>query len=483
MNKISTIKRDLFLTAVFLCLLSFKKAGAQNEVSPVVYSLQQCIDTALKYNKDIYYSRIQMQADEADVMVAKGNRLPYVTGDINHGISQGRGIDPFTNSYINQNLTFANYGLNASLPLWRAGAINNNIKANRLNYEADKMDWQQQKENITINIILAYLEVLRNDEQLTAALQQADVTRSQVKRLDIMNQSGAIAPATFYDTKGQLGSDELNVISLKNALETSKVTLMQLMNIPYQPGFTAKKIEAGENIVFYDAGPLDIYQQAEENLALVKSATLRKQSAGYALKSAKGQLFPSISLNGGLGTNYSNAATIAIPDGSSQVETGQYVWFNNDKLPVYATQNNFTEKRIPYGTQWKNNFNSNVSVGLRIPILTGNQTRALIKKAEIEQRKTEFDEMTTKTQLQHQIEQAFVNMKTAFETYQTLVQQVKDYGESFRSAEVRFNAGVITSVDYLIAKNNYDRSRINLISAKYDYVLRTRILDYYRGRL
>lgn len=483
MKKQLSIEVSLFILIFFIAGVVLNKIYAQQNQSSVIFSLQQCIDTALKYNKDIYYSKLQMQTGAADVMVAKGSRLPYITSDIYHGISQGRGIDPFTNSYINQNLTFANYGLNASFPIWQAGTINNNIKSNRLEYEANKMDWLQQKDDITINVVLSYLQVLKNEEQLNAAMQQAEVTRKQVKRLEILNSSGAIAPATYYDTKGQLGSDELIVINMKSALETSKVGLMQLMNVSYHRDFTISKIEVSENIVLYDAKPFDIYQQAEDNLSLIKAAALRKKSAFYAVKSAKGQLFPILSLDGGLGTNYSNAATLAIANGSSQVETDQYVFFNNEKLPVFATQNNFIEKRIPYGTQWKNNFNSNISVGLQIPILTGNHTRAMIKKAEIQLKRTELDEKTAKTQLQHQIELAFVNMKSAFETYQTLVQQVKDYAESFRSAEVKFNAGVITSVDYLIAKNNYDHSRINLISAKYDYVLRTRILDYYRGRL
>lgn len=482
--KFTSILKPVFAFVLSLSfLLLITESRAQNENSSMSFSLQQCIDTALKYNRDVYYSRLQMQADEANLSVARGNRLPFLGADVSHGISQGRGIDPFTNSYINQNLTFANYGLNASLPLWQAGAVNNSVKASRYTYEADKMDWQQQKENITINVILAYLQVLNNEEQLNAAIQQSEVTRSQVKRLEVMNNSGAIAPATYYDTKGQLGSDELNVINLKNALETAKVNLMQLMNIPYNSAFTARKIEVKQEIAWYDAGPLDIYRQAEANLALVKAAELRNKSASYAVKSAKGQLFPTISLNGGLGTNYSNAATIAVSDGSTQVETGQYVWFNNDKLPVYAMQTNYKEKQIPYGTQWKNNFNSNVSIGVRIAILNGNQTRARIKKAEIMQKRMELDERTTKTQLQQQIEQAYVNMKTAFETFQTLSQQVQDYAASFHSAEVRFNAGVITSVDYLIVKNNFDRSNINLIAAKYDYILRTRILDYYRGNL
>ena len=472
-----------FLFLLVICFVALKNFAQDSTAVTGTLTLKQCVDVALKNNADVYRSELQMENSKVNVMLAKGNMIPFISGDINHGLSKGRSIDPFTNTYIDQNLTSANYGLNASVYLWNGGSIQNNIRANSLNYEASKMDWQQQKDNITINVILAYLQVLNNEEQLNAARQQADVTRKQVERLEILFKDGAIAPATYYDTKGQLASDELNVVSLKNALETSKVSLVQLMNVPYSADMQLQKINTETELAVYEGNSQQIYQQALANLALIKAADLRKSSASKALKAAKGQLFPKLSLNGGLGTNYSNAATISTITGTTNVRTENYVMVGNDKVPVYAPQNSYNTQKISYGSQWKNNFNSSVSIGLRIPILNGLQTRGTINKAKIEEQRVTLEAKTTKTQLQQSVEQAYVNMNTAFERYQTLAEQVKDFAESFRSAEVRFNAGAITSVDYLIAKNNYDRSNINLIAAKYDYILRTKILDFYQGQL
>ena len=141
--------------------------------------------------------------------------LPFISGNINHGISQGKTIDPFTNSYVNQNLSYADYGLNGQVALWNAGSIRNNIRANSLNYQASKMDFQQQKDNITISVILAYLQVLNNNEQLNAAQQQLEVSRKQVERLEVLNKDGAVSPADLYNLKGDYGTNQLNVVKSK----------------------------------------------------------------------------------------------------------------------------------------------------------------------------------------------------------------------------------------------------------------------------
>ncbi len=138
--------------------------------------------------------------------------------------------------------------------------------------------------------------------------------------------------------------------------------------------------------------------------------------------------------------------------------------------------------KINYGEQWKNNFNSYINLTLSIPLLNGLQTRSRVKQAENAEKQTSFEEQTTRLQLKQAIEQAYVNMKAAYKTYATVEQQVKNYQESFRAAEIKFNEGVFTSVEYLVVKNNVDRARTNLITARYDYLLRSKILDYYQSK-
>lgn len=476
-------KKVLFLFLISFLFLEKNFAQGTTDTSKPL-SLKECVDIALKNNLQVNTSELLAEDSKVNLSLARGYQLPFISGNINHGVSRGKSIDPYTNSYVDQSLSYANYNVNANYYLWNAGSIRNNIRANSLNYEASKMDLQQQKDNTTIGVILAYLQVLNSREQLNAAQQQVEVSRKQVERNEILNKSGALKyPSDLYDLKGQLANDQLNVVNIKNTLETYKVNLTQLMNIPYSPSMELEKINADAELSIYNGNTQTIYQQALQNLAMIKAVDLRQESALKAVKSARGQLFPSIVLNGNLATNYSNTANVQNYVSSTDMPTDSYVLLNNSKVPVYSPQVTYEQQKISYGSQWKNNFNSSFGIGLQIPILNGLTSKGNLNRSKIDVKRTAINAQSTKNQLQQAVEQAYVNMSSAFERYQTLTQQVKDFTESFRIAEVRFNAGDLTSVDYLIAKRNVDNANINLISAKYDYILRTKILDFYQGRL
>ncbi len=475
------MKKIMLATAAIL-LFFIKGSGQDSTGQSQALTLKQCIETAVTNNIDVKRSEYAMQNDRVSLQLAKGQLLPVLNSAVTHGSNQGRNINPYTNTYINQSVSFANYGLDGSANLFSGLSVQNAIKQYALNYEAGKMNLQQQRDNTTISVILAYLAVLSNQDQLTLANQLADVTRRQAERLAILNKEGATAPSTFYDMKGQLATDELNIVSTKNTLETAKLTLAQLMNIPYSEDILLERVYDEATPVLYEGVVNDIYQQAYKNLATVKAAELQHRSSVMGVRAAKGLQYPRVYLNGGIGTNYSSTGSIQQLLMSTDVATDTYVTIDNVKVPVYAPQPTFANSKISYGNQWKNNFNSYVNVTLSIPLLNGLQTKSRIKQAEITEKQTSFEEQTTKLQLKQAIEQAYVNMKAAFQTYTTVAEQVKDFEESFRAAEIKFNEGAFTSVEYLVVKNNVDRARTNLITARYDYILRSKILDYYQSK-
>jgi outer membrane protein len=219
--------------------------------APAQLTLKQCVETAIQNNLQVRQAGYQAESDKAIYKQAKANQLPFISGNVNHGINQGRSIDPFTNTYANQQVNFANYSINTSITIWNGSAITNNIKQNELSAKASEMDWQQQKDNITINVILSYLQVLSNQEQLTIARNQVEVSKAQVARLDVLNNSGAIAPSLLYDLRGQMATDELNVITIKNSLESAKISLAQLMNVQYNSARCNLKISVIRSRLFY----------------------------------------------------------------------------------------------------------------------------------------------------------------------------------------------------------------------------------------
>jgi outer membrane protein len=471
--------KRVFLTTVIFCVISMN-LFSQNNVTGKL-TLQQCVEAGIANNLDVLQSDLQAQADEINWKQSKLNLLPDLNGSASHGINTGRSIDPFTNTYLNQNSNYASYGLSSGVTLFNGLSLQNIIKQNKLTYEASKMTLQQRKDNLTLNIILAYLQVLNSEDILAQARNQLELTKKQVGRLEILNKEGAIAPLLLSDLKGQYAGEQLNIINAQSGIETAKITLSQFMNVPYDKNISVERLDASAFADKYLDTPDKIYETALQQFAEIKAVDLTRQSAEKAVKVARGGLFPTLSFNAGLGTNYSNTATTATLLNTTDVVSTDYVIVNGNPTQVIKKQNNFSSQKISYSDQLNNNRNSGFSLDMRIPIFNSFFQRNRIKLAKLTLKNNELIVKTTKTQLQQSIEQAYVNMTTASDRYKILLEQVNAYTESFQAAEIRFNEGVGNSIDYLTAKNNLDRANINLINAQYDYVLRTKILDYYKG--
>jgi outer membrane protein len=196
-------------------------------------TLQQAVHMGIANNLDVNQSNLLSQKAAITLQQSKAAMYPNLNASLEQGINQGRTNDPITNAFINQNVNYSSYGASTNVVLFNGSSIQNNIKANALGYKASKMELQQAKDNVTINIILAYLNVLSAEDVLENSRQLEVVTSKQVDRLDILNKSGAIPPSQFYDLKGQLANDEIAVVDNQAALETAKLNLSQLLNIPY----------------------------------------------------------------------------------------------------------------------------------------------------------------------------------------------------------------------------------------------------------
>ena len=467
-------KRNFII--VFVLLVSMRS------IAQTAMTLKQCVETGIANNFDVLQRQLQAQSDEANWKQSKLNMFPDLNASAGHSFNQGRSIDPFTNSPVTQSFNSSNYSVSSNVILFNGLAVQNLIKQNSLTYQASRMDWQQEKDNLTINIILAYLQVLSSTDQLVQAKNQATLSYQQVERLEVLNKEGAIKPSDLSDLKGQYATDQLSIISIQNALETARINLCQLMNIPYKKDMVLEKIEPESFAANYADTPDKIYQTALEQLAMIKAAKFRKESAAKAIKVARGQLFPRLQFGGNAYTSYSSVAMQDLYINTTEVTSSDYVLVNGTQSPVIRKKDNFNTSKINYNDQLNNNLYTSFGFSLNIPIFNSLQQRNRVKQAKINYKNTELSEHTTKTQLSQAIDQAYINLNTAAERYKTILEQVDAFNESFRAAGIRFNSGVGTSIDYLTVKNNLDRSNINLIIAKYDYVLRTKILDYYQGK-
>jgi outer membrane protein len=429
------------LILVCLSIKAFSQSAADT-----VYTLQQCIDIAIKNNLTVHKSELQMETDRIYWQQARENLLPNLNGNISHTISGGRSQNADL-TYVNKQVTNADYNLSSSVILFNGLNLINSIKQTSLAYQAGKMDFEQAKNDISLNVITTYLQVLDNEDQLVQAKTQLSVSMKQVERLDILNKDGNIAPSQLYDLRGQLANDKLSIINTQSAIYSAKLNLLQIMNVMFNKDVKLARLTADQLPGVYASSSQQVYNTALNDLALVKAADLRVQSASKGVSAAKGFLYPTLSLNGGVSTLYSSGS-----NGS-------------------------------YGGQFRDNYNTGFGLGLSIPIFNKFRSRNQVSLAKINLLDAKYTNDATKIQLKQNVEQAYVNMTAALDRYKIFQEQVDAYTESFRTAEVRFNDGVLTSVDYLVAKGNLDRAKTGLINARYDYYIRTKILDYYQGRL
>jgi outer membrane protein len=467
--------KPFFLMITFLSCTLY--VNAQNKLT-----LKQAIELGIKNNLAVSQSELLMEKSNINLKQSRENRLPNLNASASHGYNYGRSIDPFTNSFIDQKVGYANYGASSNILLFNGFSLQNQINSNKLGYEASGMELQQAKDNLTINIILAYLQVLSAQDVLNQSRDFVTVTEKQVDRLGILNESGAVLPSNYYDLKGQLANDQIAVVDNMAALEIAKVNLVQLLNIPYNKTLEIERMPEDQFDLDYSDTPGKIYETALQKFAQIKAVNLRTKSAEKNISSIKGQLFPTLSIGGNINTNYSSVATRDYFLNTTEMPSTNYVLVNGSQIPVIVKQNNYSTQKITFGNQLGNNLFSTINVGLTVPLFNAGRVRNQIKLAKIDLKNDELVENNTKILVQQSIERAYVNLISSQEKYKLLLDQVNSFSESFRTSEIRFNAGAITSVDYLIAKNNLNRAQSNLIISKYDFVLREKVLDYYQGK-
>ena len=475
MTKYCIIIVNIIITVLF--------SNADAQEVPTRLSLQQAVDIAVKNNIQVKQSSLRLETASINRKQANADMLPNLNSNFNYGWNNGRNIDPFTNTYVNQQIQGSNVGVSGQWNFFNGMQIQNNKKQQSLNEEASKMDLQQIKENTTIMVIMNYLQVLNNEDLLQNIKNQAEVTAKQVERLEIMVKEGAVGGYLLTDMKGQLSNDQVGIVNAANSLDLSKLNLCQLLNIPFNKELQLERNDVPMPEGIYPGNEQEIIKTALNTLPIIKASDLRIKSAEKGIKVEQSAFYPQVGLYGNLFSSFSSAFTLNIPTTIVNQPTNDFVEVNNTKFPVISPVQNYTYENIRYGTQMKNNVGSSFGVAAQIPLFNNFRTKYRVEQARVTLKTAEVERENTELLLRQNIEQAYANMTASFNRYKAYLDQFTNYQESFRANEIRFNAGTINSVEYLTAKNNLDRATINLTQVRYEYIFRTKILDYYQGKL
>lgn len=443
------------------------------------YTLDECIAIALEHNLDLKSTNLLANSAKVNYQQSKADILPSLNGSFNLGVNDGRSIDPFTNAYINQELTFSNIGLSLDMTIFNGFRLLNAAKQNRLNQKASDLEIEAAQQDLILNVTLAYLQVLNAKDVLELAKSRLETTKQQLKiQQDFYNNESG-NPADYADILGQLASDETSVLVAESSLNNAKLSLQQLMNLKEDIHLATDGLLIDFNN--YEVSVNTVFEDAIRNLATFKAKELRIEAAKKGVSVAKSQFTPEISLFGGLNTNYSSAAELFTATGSSFVETGDFVTVDAEDLPIMTEQTNYASEGIDYTDQLDNNLNTVVGVQVNVPLFNGFRAKnnVALEKIKVEESIIELER--THVDIKNAIAQVYFDMEAAYKRHKSLEKQVEAYEESYRINDIRFKNGVSNFLNYITSKNNLDNAKVNLANAKYDYLLRVKVLDYYRG--
>ena len=482
--------RLLVLALGLACTAGLKDGLAQQTATDGTWSLQEAVEYALKNNLQARQSYINRDLNAVDLKQSRFSRLPSINGGGNYNYNSGSYQDPVTFSLVNESSQTSNFQVNASLPLFMGFQQLNTIKQNQLELQASEQNALAVQNNITIDIVTAYLNILFADELIKTSTLQRDLTGQQLKRNRILFDAGSVAENTVLELESQLASDEVSIINAQNQRDISRVNLMQLLNIPVGQAFEIEIPEIPEP----DQKPVvldgqQIFDVAVLNQPAIKAADFRLLSAEKGLEIARGAYYPRLSLVGGISSRYSSTSRFLT--GRSTVDNGflRYDFYqdqNGEQLKQTVYLPSVISSPIygdyPFFDQIGDNIYKQVGLQLNVPILNSLQARSNVQRAKINQENAKLEADIARNNLRQTIEQAYVDALAAQRKYVAAREQLRAAEKNYRNAELRLNNGVINTVDFNIIANNFRNAQSNLLQAKYEFTFKQKVLDFYQGK-
>lgn len=489
------IKKKFILIFSFF-LLTNTYVGLAQQFEPVVPSgpidLEEAIGIALRNNPQLRKSNLQVQGSINSYEQSKWQRWPSLNFNATQGFSFGRNIDPFTNQFVQQNINFNNFQLGSSVTLYSGLQQHNTILQNQYNAQATQKEYETARNDLMLNVALTYLQILNNKELINVSELQLLATQEQVNRMERLVNAGAEAEAKLLDLRAQQANEELNLLNAKNNYEVSILNLKQLLNLPGNVALEIREIPLKDpELLAYGATVDEVFEAAISHLPQAEAAKLRIKAADKAIDVARGRYLPTLSMSAGISSAYSSNAPserfIANGQPSTTMEVPsetQFITLNGDRhyITQVVTIPGGEYRHFNYFDVLDFNRNSSINFSLRIPIFNNFQVKYSVANARLQKMSAEYDDQITVNTIRQNIEQAYIDMVNAAKRYSATRNQVRAFEEAYRAAESRFNAGVLNTAEYNIAKANLDRGKANLVQAKYDYIFRTKVLDFYMAK-
>ena len=426
--------------------LSLTVLGVFQIQAQETWDLQRCINHAIEHNLSIKQKEAARDQSKVELNTAQWSRMPNLNGNIGQSFNFGRALQA-DNTYGNRNTRNTNFSLGTNIPLFTGMQIPNNIALSKLNLKAATEDLAKAKEDISIQVASYFLQVLFNEELTKIARNQVALSQEQLDRKIAFFRNGKASEAEVLEAKSRLAQDQLSQVQAENNHQLALLDLSQLLELPSPEGFQISVPDI-DNFSVHLTLPEEVYAQAMLNKPAIKAAQYRMQGAEKSIKIAQSAYYPQLSFGAGIGTNYYRLSGIQNAD---------------------------------FGTQWEQNMNKYLQFSLSIPLFNRFQTRNRVKSARIQHQTLSWQLEESKKALYKEIQQAYYNALASESKYKSSLSASESAEASFKLMSEKYANGKASATEYNEMRTAWMRALSDGIQAKYEFIYRSKILDFYKG--
>lgn len=444
----SLIMQNKIYKVVLLLLCGVLSVGAQSPTEGS-WTLEQCIEHALTHNLSLKRQALQANQQELQLRQAKLDRLPNLNANSSFRTSSGSVRIESTFELVDMTTRDANLGLSSSTPLFEGFTRRNAVHKARTDFEAAKLDVEKAGNDLALGITAMYMQILFDREMLETARAQEETVRLQVEQSEKLVAAGRLPEGSLLEMQALAARESSSVIQLENRLLLSLLDLAQALDLEDVGAFDVvyPEVEELSSEGLQDAS--SIYALAVGSLPRIAASELRLESSQKQVDIAKGYLWPRLSFNTGWSTYVTR----------------------------FKGQQNFD-----FGQSFSDNASQYWGLSLNIPIFNALSARNNIKNARLGVLNAQYSLEQEQQLLRKDIQQALADAQAAYRQFLAGEAAVNAYREAFRYTEKRYEVGMVNVVDYQVSKTELLNAESDYLQAKYTFLLRSKILDFYQGR-
>lgn len=473
--------KKISLFSLFFVLLCI-----QMQAQAKKWTIEECVAYALEHNITIKNTQLDERLAKVDKKTAYGNFMPSVNGQASHSWNIGLNQNITTGLLENQTTQFTSAGLSANIDIYNGLQNQNRLRRANLSILSAQYQLSKMKDDVSLNVANAFLQILFNKENIKVQKELLASDERQLNRAQELVNAGSIPRGDLLDSKATVAADQQKVIAAENALLISKLSLAQLLQLDDFQNFDIADTDydAKQSEVMFQT-PEAIYQKAKQERVELKIAKANMDIAEKDVKIARGAYQPTLAGFYSFSTRaaYSDRITGSQLDLlNPTVNTGNFVTVNGVNYSIF--QPNYTpvfSKSAPIFDQFSDNKGHNFGLQLNVPIFNGFAVRNNIERSKVALERAKIAMSQSEIDLERTVYTAFTDANGAYNAYQSAVVALEAREGAFNYAKERYAVGMMNSFDFNQAQTLYANAQSEVLRTKYDYIFRTKIVEFYFG--